>query len=100
MRKMLHQARLVFPNVKIYDDGVYVGGKTGTAQVVKNGKYTFDETIATYVGFGARSETDYPEYVIMTKVWENNRRLDGGMNAKPIFDEISQFMINYLKMRR
>ena len=100
MRKMLHTARLVFPNVKYYDEGVYVGGKTGTAQVVKNGKYTFDETIATYIGYGARSETDYPEYVIMTKVWEDNRRLDGGMNAKPIFDEISQFMINYLKMRR
>lgn len=100
MRKMLHTARLVFPNVKYYDEGVYVGGKTGTAQVVKNGKYTFDETIATYIGYGARSETDYPEYVIMTKVWEDNRRLDGGMNAKPIFDEISQFMVDYLKMRR
>ena len=100
MRKMLHTARLVFPNVKYYDEGVYVGGKTGTAQVVKNGKYTFDETIATYIGYGARSETDYPEYVIMTKVWEDNRGLDGGMNAKPIFDEISQFMVNYLKMRR
>ena len=100
MRKMLHTARLVFSNVKYYDEGVYVGGKTGTAQVVKNGKYTFDETIATYIGYGARSETDYPEYVIMTKVWEDNRRLDGGMNAKPIFDEISQFMVNYLKMRR
>ena len=100
MRKMLHTARLVFPNVKYYDEGVYVGGKTGTAQVVKNGKYTFDETIATYIGYGARSETDYPEYVIMTKVWEDNRRLDGGMNAKPIFDKISQFMVNYLKMRR
>ena len=100
MRKMLHTARLVFPNVKYYDEGVYVGGKTGTAQVVKNGKYTFDETIATYIGYGARSETDYPEYVIMTKVWEDNRRLDGGMHAKPIFDEISQFMVNYLKMMR
>ena len=100
MRKMLHQARLVFPNVKQYDEGVYVGGKTGTAQVVKNGKYTFDETIATYIGYGARSETEYPEYVIMTKIWEDNRKLDGGMNAKPIFDEISQFMVNYLKMRR
>ncbi len=100
MRKMLHTARLVFPNVKYYDEGVYVGGKTGTAQVVKNGKYTFDETIATYIGYGARSETDYPEYVIMTKVWEDNRSLDGGVNAKPIFDEISQFMVNYLKMRR
>ena len=100
MRKMLHTARLVFPNVKYYDEGVYVGGKTGTAQVVKNGKYTFDETTATYIGYGARSETDYPEYVIMTKVWEDNRRLDGGMDAKPIFDEISQFMVNYLKMRR
>lgn len=100
MRKMLHQARLVFPNVKQYDEGVYVGGKTGTAQVVKNGKYTFDETIATYIGYGARSETEYPEYVIMTKIWEDNRKLDGGMNAKPMFDEISQFMVNYLKMRR
>ena len=100
MRKMLHTARLVFPNVKYYDEGVYVGGKTGTAQVVKNGKYTFDETIATYIGYGARSETDYPEYVIMTKVWEDNRGLDGGIHAKPIFDEISQFMVNYLKMRR
>ena len=100
MRKMLHTARLVFPNVKYYDEGAYVGGKTGTAQVVKNGKYTFDETIATYIGYGARSETDYPEYVIMTKVWEDNRGLDGGMDAKPIFDEISQFMVNYLKMRR
>ena len=100
MRKMLHTARLVFPNVKYYDEGVYVGGKTGTAQVVKNGKYTFDETIATYIGYGSRSETDYPEYVIMTKVWEDNRGLDGGVNAKPIFDEISQFMVNYLKMRR
>ena len=100
MRRMLHTARLVFPNVRTYDEGVYVGGKTGTAQVVKNGKYTFDETIGTYVGYGARSETDYPEYVIMTKVRADNRRLDGGMNAKPIFDEISQFMVNYLKMRR
>lgn len=100
MRKMLHEARLVFPNAKQYDEGVYVGGKTGTAQVVKNGKYTFDETIATYVGYGSRSESDYPEYVVMTKIWEDNRKLDGGMNAKPIFDEISQFMINYLKMRR
>ena len=100
MRRMLHTARLVFPNVRGYDEGVYVGGKTGTAQVVKNGKYTFDETIGTYVGYGARSETDYPEYVIMTKVRADNRRLDGGMNAKPIFDEISQFMVNYLKMRR
>ena len=76
-----------------------MGGKTGTAQVVKNGKYTFDETIGTYVGYGARSETDYPEYVIMTKVRADNRRLDGGMNAKPIFDEISQFIEKYLKMR-
>ena len=100
MRKMLHEARLVFPNVKQFDEGVYVGGKTGTAQVVKNGKYTFDETIATYVGYGSRSESDYPEYVVMTKIWEDNRKLDGGMNAKPIFDEISQFMVNYLKMRR
>ena len=100
MRQMLHTGRLVFPNVKGYDEDYYVGGKTGTAQTVKNGKYSFDETIGTYVGFGAKSLEETPDYVIMTKVWSDNRKLDGGMNAKPIFDEISKYMINYNKVRR
>jgi len=100
MRQMLHTGRLVFPNVKGYDEDYYVGGKTGTAQTVKNGKYSFDETIGTYVGFGAKSLEETPDYVIMTKVWSDNRKLDGGMDAKPIFDEISKYMINYNKVRR
>ena len=100
MRQMLHTGRLVFPNVKGYDEDYYVGGKTGTAQTIKNGKYSFDETIGTYVGFGAKSLEETPDYVIMTKVWSDNRKLDGGMNAKPIFDEISKYMINYNKVRR
>ena len=100
MRQMLHTGRLVFPNVRGYDEDYYVGGKTGTAQTVKNGKYSFDETIGTYVGYGAKSLEETPDYVIMTKVWSDNRKLDGGMNAKPIFDEISKYMINYNKVRR
>ena len=35
-------------------EGYFVGGKTGTAQVIRDGKYTLDETVATYIGFGGK----------------------------------------------
>ena len=100
MRQMLVKARSLYSNAKSYDKGLYVGGKTGTAQAVKNGAYVMDETVATYAGFGATSEDSEPEYVIVTKIWEDGRALDGGKHAKPIFDEISSFMIDYLRMTK
>ncbi|MBQ6486330.1 penicillin-binding protein 2 [Candidatus Saccharibacteria bacterium] len=100
MRKMLVGARNLFRNSKNYDSGLYIGGKTGTAQVIRNGAYVMNETVATYAGFGAESENDPAEYVIVTKIWEDGKGMDGGSHAKPVFDEISQFMINYLRMSK
>ena len=100
MREMLYNARNLFKKSKQYDEGLYIGGKTGTAQAIRDGAYVMDETIATYAGFGAVTENDMPEYVIVTKVWEKGRALDGGDHAKPIFDELSQYMISYLKMTK
>ena len=100
MRGMLVTARNLFKNSKKYDSGLYVGGKTGTAQAIRNGEYVMDETIATYAGFGAVSEDTMPEYVIVTKVWEEGKGMDGGTHAKPIFDELSQYLISYLKMTK
>ena len=100
MREMLVTARNLFKNSKGYDKGFYVGGKTGTAQAVRDGKYVMDETIATYAGFGAESKESKARYVIVTKVWEEGKGMDGGTHAKPIFDEISEFMLDYLKMRK
>ena len=98
MRQMLYKTRSLFKNAKTYDKGLYVGGKTGTAQAIRDGAYVMDETVATYAGFGANSEDDVPEYVVVTKIWEKGKAMDGSAHAKPIFDELSSFMIDYLRM--
>jgi len=100
MRQMLVTARNLYKNSADYDSGLYIGGKTGTAQAVKDGAYVMNETVATYAGFGAESEDEAPKYVIVTKVWQEGRALDGGTHAKPLFDEMSKFLISYFKMKK
>ena len=77
--------------------GYNIGGKTGTAEIIVNGKYTQSETAATYVGYGG---ADTPEYVIMVRVSApgKGRSLEGGLHAGPIFTNISNQMIDYLKI--
>lgn len=77
--------------------GYYTGGKTGTAQVLKNGSYTFDETVGTYVGFGGSEAM--PQYVIMVKVSGANKAFHGLQDAGPIFTDISNWMLDYLKIQ-
>lgn len=82
--------------------GYFVGGKTGTGQVVlENGQYSdaaTGETIASYVGFGGR-EGELPEYVVVVKLWGDGRRLEGEKHALPLFDDINTYLIDYLKIR-
>lgn len=77
--------------------GYEVGGKTGTAETVVDGKYTKSETVGTYIGYGGANE---PEYVIMVRVAAPGRgmNLEGGVHASPIFADISNKMIKYLKL--
>ena len=65
--------------------------------MIKNGAYSLDETVASYVGFGGASQ-ELPEYVIMVKIWEEGKRIEGERDAMPIFDEISNYMQSYLKI--
>jgi len=80
-------------------EGYYVGGKTGTTQTIdpKTGRYTNDETIATYLGFGGEVNKT-PRYVIMVRVSGDDMVLGGGTDAKPIFNDISNWLIDYLKL--
>jgi cell division protein FtsI/penicillin-binding protein 2 len=95
IRDMLVNARLSgFPEAD--RSGYSVGGKTGTSQVIKNGQYSTTETIASYVGFGG---VDEPEYVIMVQVSGKDREFQGARDAMPIFTEISNWMIEYLKLQ-
>ena len=95
MRDMIVQARRAF---YASDDkqGYNIGGKTGTSQAVKNGKYVFNETIGTYLGFGG---DDTPRYVIMVEVSGDDMALEGGRHAMPIFTDISNWMIDYLQLQ-
>ena len=78
--------------------GYYVGGKTGTSQVIINGQYSNTETIGTYLGYGGGS-VDTPQYVIMVQVSGKDQILGGAHDALPIFTDISNWMLDYLKIQ-
>lgn len=78
--------------------GYRIGGKTGTAETISSdGSYTKTETVATYIGFGG---ADQPEYVIMVRVAAPGKglNLEGGLHAGPIFADLSNWMIDYMKI--
>lgn len=97
MRRMVAEARNSAWFGKGDRQGYVIGGKTGTAESVIEGAYNRDETPATYIGFGGK---DMPEYVIMVRVAAPGKKLnlEGGIHASPIFAEISNKMIDYLKI--
>lgn len=79
--------------------GYAIGGKSGTAQVIKDGAYddTMKETIGSYIGFvGPSDET--PKYVIMVKAWGEGQHLDGEMVVN-LFDSVMNYTIDYLKIK-
>lgn len=100
MRAMAHEAH--YAAYKPKNDGsdkYYVGGKTGTSQAIDpaTGKYTFDVTTGAYLGFGGEKDADNLSYVIMIRV-AGNGTFNGGVDAKQIFNTISNWMLNYLKL--
>lgn len=98
MREMLYNTRTSFRNNGVDAEGYYVGGKTGTAQMIKDGAYSFDETVATYVGFGGTAG-ELPEYVIMVRVWEDGKIAGGEAQALPVFNVLKACVQDYLKIK-
>jgi cell division protein FtsI (penicillin-binding protein 3) len=76
--------------------GYGIGGKTGTSQALINGVYSFTQTVGTYIGFGG---DDAARYVIMVQVSGKNMNLQGAHDASPIFGNISNWMLGYLKLQ-
>lgn len=92
---MVHEARAKFYAGKD-KPGYDIGGKTGTSQTIENGKYVDNQTEGTYLGYGGDGT---PRYVIMVRVSGKNMNLQGGQDAMPIFTDISNWMIDYLKLQ-
>ena len=95
---MTHTARSTsFPGID--KPGYYVGGKTGTSQVIVDGQYSSTESVGTYLGYGGSGGGDKPQYVIMVQVSGQNQILGGAQDAMPIFTDISNWMLDYLKLQ-
>lgn len=98
VRTMTHDARSAFFSGYSGDKkGYYIGGKTGTSQVIKNGEYADDETVGSYLGYGGSK--DETNYVIMVRVSGDHMVLEGARDALPIFTDISNWMLDYLRVQ-
>ena len=99
MRSMFINNRNYKARAGIDRPGFDIGGKSGTAQVIKDGAYdnTMSETVGTYIGFVATSR-ELPKYVIMVKMLGEGQYLDGGI-ASNLFDDIENYLIDYFKMK-
>jgi len=77
--------------------GYYIGGKTGTSQVVVNGSYDINTAIGTYLGYGGSEEQS--RYVIMVESYAANRVMVGASQAGPVFTAMSNYLLDYLKIQ-
>lgn len=98
MREMLHNTRSAWQRNGTDQPGYYFGGKTGTAQVIKDGAYSMDETVGTYVGFGG-TEGELPRYVVMIRIWEEGKLAGGQDHALPVFNAVKAYLQDYLKVK-
>jgi stage V sporulation protein D (sporulation-specific penicillin-binding protein) len=81
---------------KAFLDGYRVGGKTGTAQKVVNGRYSKDEHIVSFIGF---APADDPQLIVYVAV-DNPKGIQfGGLVAAPIVRNIMADVLPYLGVK-
>lgn len=73
--------------------GYYIAGKTGTAQIVIEGKrkYEPDKTIQTFIGFAPALN---PQFLILVKL-DNPKTKTAEYSAVPIFRKLAKHIIDY-----
>ncbi|MCY9669483.1 stage V sporulation protein D [Paenibacillus alginolyticus] len=76
-------------------DGYRVGGKTGTAQKVVNGRYSPDEHIVSFIGF---APADNPKIVIYAAVDDPQGIQFGGLIAAPLVKNMMADALRYMKV--
>jgi cell division protein FtsI (penicillin-binding protein 3) len=77
--------------------GFRVAGKTGTSQKVdpKTRRYSWSKYVSTFVGF---VPVENPKLVILVTVDEPRGIHYGGLVAGPVFRQIGQWSLNYLRV--
>lgn len=75
-------------------DGMSIGGKTGTAKQVTNGRYDNDKIVCSFIGF---FPVENPQYVILVSIqepdrWNGYEEAFGSTVAAPAFKEIAYWL--------
>jgi stage V sporulation protein D (sporulation-specific penicillin-binding protein) len=78
-------------------DGYRVGGKTGTAQKVRGGRYVQGEYIVSFIGF---APADDPQILVYVAVDNPKATAFGGLIAAPIVRNILESTLAYLDVPR
>ena len=71
------------------------GGKTGTAQIVENGRYLSGKYVASFIGIVPVKE---PRLAILVSVFKPNGARYGGTVAAPVFREIATEALRHLEI--
>ncbi|MBE1443223.1 stage V sporulation protein D [Paenibacillus sp. OAS669] len=76
-------------------EGYRVGGKTGTAQKVVNGRYSATEHIVSFIGF---APADDPKVVVYAAVDNPQGVQFGGLIAAPLVKNIMEDALHYMNV--
>src|SRR3989339_90756 len=71
--------------------GYYVAGKTGTAQIPENGKYSAERTNQTFAGFAPATD---PKFVLVVK-YEEPQRQWAEQTSLFVFRDLMKFALQY-----
>lgn len=81
-----------------YIDGYRVAGKTGTAQVAKNGRYQSGHYIVSFIGMAPANNPQLVAYVAIDHPRPQNGVIFGGVIAAPIVGQILADSLQYLNV--
>lgn len=75
-------------------DGMSIGGKTGTAKQVTNGRYDNNKLVCSFIGF---FPVENPEYIILVSIqepdrWNGYQEAFGSTVSAPAFREIAYWI--------
>lgn len=97
MRDIMHSVIVEGSGKAAYIPGYAVGGKTGTAQKVIDGRYSQDKYIASFIGV---APIDDPKLAILVVIDEPNGLSHfGSITATPVAKEILEESLRYLEIR-
>lgn len=76
-------------------EGVEMGGKTGTAWYVENGKYKKDSFIGSFIGF---LPFENPEYIAIISIKNPQNVKYGSESANPVFERMMKEILSIPKI--